>query len=57
MTDVKVGGEEVEATPQLFYVLSARGGCAPAAVTRCKYAWDKLRQLVPLLTNRHDLSL
>ena len=29
------------------------GGCKLAAITRCKCAWGKFRQLLPLLTNRH----
>ena len=33
-------------------MLSAGGGCALAAITRCKCAWGKFRQLLPLLTNR-----
>ena len=34
-------------------MLSAGGGCELAAVTRCKSAWGKFRQLLPLLTNRN----
>ena len=34
-------------------MLSAGGGCTLAAVTRCKSAWGKFRQLLPLLTNRN----
>ena len=34
-------------------MLSAGGGCELAAITRCKCAWGKFRQLLPLLTNRH----
>ena len=33
--------------------VSAGGGCELAAITRCKCAWGKFRQLLPLLTNRH----
>ena len=32
-------------------MLSAGGGCELAAVTRCKSAWGKFRQLLPILTN------
>ena len=32
---------------------SAGSGCELAAVTRCKCAWGKFRQLLPLLTNRN----
>ena len=34
-------------------MLSAGGGCELAVITRCKCAWGKFRQLLPLLTNRH----
>ena len=34
-------------------MLSAGGGCELAAVTCCKCAWGKFRQLLPLLTNRN----
>ena len=34
-------------------MLSGGGGCELAAVTRCKCAWGKFRQLLPLLTNRN----
>ena len=34
-------------------MLSAGGGCKLATVTRCKSAWGKFRQLLPLLTNRN----
>ena len=33
-------------------MLSAGGSCELAAITRCKCAWGKFRQLLPLLTNR-----
>ena len=36
--------------------VSAGGGCELAAVSRCKGAWGKFRQLLPLLTKR-NLSL
>ncbi|MCU7898061.1 MAG: hypothetical protein KZQ61_05230, partial [Candidatus Thiodiazotropha sp. (ex Lucinoma aequizonata)] len=56
MTEVMVGDEKLEAVPEFCYLgdmLSAGGGCDLAAVTRCKCAWGKFRQLLPLLTNRH----
>ena len=46
----------MEAVPEFCYLgdmLSAGGGCELAAVTRCKCAWGKFRQLLPLLTNRN----
>ena len=54
MKDVQVEVEKVEAVPELCYLgdmLSAGGGCGLAAVTPCKLAWGKFRQLLPLLTN------
>ena len=45
-----------EVVPEFCYLgdmLSAGGGCELAAITRCKCAWGKFRQLLPLLTNRH----
>ncbi|MES9950323.1 MAG: reverse transcriptase domain-containing protein, partial [Candidatus Thiodiazotropha sp.] len=55
-TEVTVGNEKLEVVPEFCYLgdmLSAGGGCELAAVTRCKCAWSKFRQLLPLLTNRH----
>ena len=54
--EVKVDDEKLEAVPEFCYLgdmLSAGGGCELAAVTRCKCAWGKFRQLLPLLTNRN----
>ena len=56
MKEVKVDDEKLEAVPEYCYLgdmLSAGGGCELAAVTRCKCAWGKFRQLLPLLTNRN----
>ena len=53
---VEVGNEKLEVVPEFCYLgdmLSAGGGCELAAITRCKCAWGKFRQLLPLLTNRH----
>ena len=55
MKEVKVDEEKLEAVPECCYLgdmLSAGGFCELAAVTRCKCVWGKLRQLLPLLTNR-----
>ena len=54
--EVQVDDETVEAVPEFCYLgdmLSAGGGCELAAFTRCKSAWGKFRQLLPLLTNRN----
>ena len=51
-----LGNEKLEVVPEFCYLgdmLSAGGGCELAAITRCKCAWGKFRQLLPLLTNRH----
>ena len=57
MKKVKVDNEKLEAVPEYCYLgdrLSAGGGgCELAAVTRCKCAWGKFCQLLPLLTNRN----
>ena len=53
--EVEVGNEKLEVVPEFCYLgdmLSAGGGCELAAITRCKCAWGKVRQLLPLLTNR-----
>ena len=56
VSEVEVGNEKLEVVPEFYYLgdmLSAGGGCELAATTRCKCAWGKFRQLLPLLTNRH----
>ena len=53
--EVEVGNEKLEVVPEFCFLgdmLSAGGGCELAAITRCKCAWGKFRQLLPLLTNR-----
>ena len=48
--EVMVDDEKLEALPEfcsLRDMLSADGGCELAAVTRCKCAWGKFRQLPP----------
>ena len=55
VSEVEVGHEKLEVVPEFCYLgdmLSAGGGCELAAITRCKCAWGKFRQLLPLLTNR-----
>ena len=37
----------------LFCYLGDMLSAGVAAITRCKWAWGKFRQLLPLLTNRH----
>ena len=56
VSEVEVGNEKLEVIPEFCYLgdmLSAGGGCKLAAITCCKWAWGKFRQLLPLLTNRH----
>lgn len=56
MKEVFVGEERLEVVSEFCYLgdmLSAGGGCELATSTRCKVAWGKFRQLLPLLTNRH----
>ena len=55
LLEVEVGNEKLKVVPEFCYpgdMLSAGGGCELAAITRCKCAWGKFRQLLPLLTNR-----
>ena len=50
------GWKRKAVVPEFCYLgdmLSAGGGCELAAITCCKCAWGKFRQLLPLLTNRH----
>ena len=54
--EVKVDDEKLEVVPEFCYLedmLSAGDGCELAAVTHCRCAWGKFRQLLPLLTNRN----
>ena len=56
VSEVEVGNEKLEVVPEFCYLgdmLSAGGGCELAVITRCKCAWGKFPQLLPLLTNRH----
>ena len=53
VSEVEVGNEKLEVVPEFCYLgdmLSAGGGCELAAITRCKCAWGKFCQLLPLLT-------
>ena len=52
---VKVGESEVDNVDRFCYLgdmLSAGGGCMAAAAARCRAAWGKFREHVPLLTAR-----
>ena len=54
--EVKVDEENLETVPKFCYLgemLSVGGGCQIAAITHCKCAWGKFRQLLLLLTNRN----
>ena len=56
VSEAEVGNEKLEVVPEFCYLgdmLSAGCGCELAAITRCKCARGKFRQLLPLLTNRH----
>ena len=56
VSEVEVGNEKLKVVPEFCFfgdMLSAGGGCKLAAITRCKCAWGKFRQLLPPLTNRH----
>ena len=52
---LEVENEKLEVVPEFYYLgdmLSAGRCCELAAITSCKCAWGKFRQLLPLLTNR-----
>ena len=52
---VQVDETELDNVDSFCYLgdmLSAGGGCMSAVTTRCKSAWGKFRQLLPLLTAR-----
>ena len=56
VSEDEVGNEKLEVVPEFCYLgdmLSAGGCCQLAAITRCKCAWGKFRQVLPLLTNRY----
>ena len=58
--EVMIGDEKLEVVQKFCYLedmLSAGGGCELASITRCKCAWAKFRQLLPLLAIRHLLLL
>ena len=49
--EVMIGDEKLEVVPEFCYLgdmLSAGGGCELASITRCKCAWAKFRQFLPL---------
>ena len=54
--EVNVGDSVLEAVDSFCYLgdtLSAAGGCDAAAIARCKCAWGKFHELLPLLTAPH----
>ena len=54
--EAKIGEDTLEVVAEFCYLgdmLSAGGDCELAAIKRCKAAWGKFRELLPLLTNRH----
>ncbi len=55
MTEVTVGTERLEVVPSFCYLgdtLSSGGGCELASITRCRTAWGKFNELLPILTSR-----
>ena len=54
--EVQVGPDKLEVVASFCYLgdmLSAGGGCEIAVTTRVKTAWNKFRELLPVLTSRH----
>ena len=55
LKDVEVGDCVLEAVDRFCYLgdmLSAGGGCMAAATARCRCAWGKFRENLPLLTSK-----
>ena len=53
---VQVGPDKLKVVASFCYLgdmLSASGGCEIAVTTCVKTAWEKLRELLPVLTSRH----
>ena len=58
ITEVQMGNDKLEVVTNFCYLgdmISAERGCELSSITRCKSAWSKFRQLLPLLTNPHLL--
>ena len=56
LQEISLGEDKLEVVADFCYlgdVISAGGGCELATITRCKIAWRKFRELIPILTNRH----
>ena len=54
--EVTVGEHKLEVVHEFCYLgdmLSSGGGCELAVTVRCRTAWGKFRELLPVLTNRH----
>ena len=54
--EVMIGDEKLEVVSEFCYLgdmLSAGGRCEFASRARCKCAWAKFRQLLPLIASRH----
>ena len=54
-----VDGQELETVGSFCYLgdtVCAAGGCTASTIARCRSAWGKFRELLPILTNR-TLSL
>ena len=58
ITEVQMGNDKLEVVTDFCYLgdmISAGKGCKLSSITRCKSAWSKFHQLLPLLTNPHLL--
>ena len=56
VTEVEVGNESLDVVADFCYLgdtLSSGGGCELADITCCKSAWNKFRELLPILTNKN----
>jgi hypothetical protein len=54
--EVEVGEHKLEVVAEFCYLgdmLSSGGDCELASTVRCRSAWGKFRELLPILTNKH----
>ncbi|XP_056009339.1 uncharacterized protein LOC130051433 [Ostrea edulis] len=54
--EVQVGTDKLEVVVSFCYLgdmLSAAGGCVLSTITHVKTAWNKFRELLPVLSSRH----
>ena len=56
LESVDVDGSKLDVVPEFCYLgdmLSSGGGCTDAIAVRCRSAWKKFRELLPIFTTKH----